>query len=46
MQVKKNYLTYINIVVYILEFSHIINNSKQPVPQAPYRLLVKNLKFP
>ena len=38
MQVKKNYLTYINIVAYILEFSHIINNSKQPVPQAPYIL--------
>src|ERR1700685_1102271 len=37
MRVKKNYLTYINIVVYILEFSHIVNNSKQPVPQAPYK---------
>ena len=24
------------MVVYILEFSHIVNNSKQPVPQAPY----------
>jgi hypothetical protein len=28
------------MVVYILEFSHIINTSKQPVPQAPYKKFV------
>ena len=27
---------YMNMVVNILEFSHIVNTSKQPVPWAPY----------
>jgi hypothetical protein len=27
------------MAVYILEFSHIVNTSKQPVPQAPYNYL-------